>query len=94
MFLVTFSESQREVAKCVSARRELSRIEEGVGHLAGHINELADWWVRVETMLDKVNENVSNIRADKRNKLRLVGMRNEWGGIRGKYLEYKSEVSI
>lgn len=62
--------------------------------MAGHIDELANWWVRVEAMLDRVNENVSNIQANKANRIRLQGMRTEWGNIRGKYLEYKTEVSL
>ena len=87
------TDSQREVAKCIAARGELTRIEEGIGHMAGRIDELADWWVKVEAMLDKVSENVGRIQANKRNRIQLGRMSSDWGDVRSKYLEYQTEVS-
>lgn len=86
------SESRNEAARCAAARGELCRIENGIGNMAGHIDNLVNWWIRVEALLDKVNENVTSIRASKGNKIRFEGMHSGWGAIKAKYLEYKSEV--
>jgi hypothetical protein len=70
----------------------LERIGEGIAHAANHVDQVANWWVEVETSLGKISDDVKYIQKDRRIKLRLIQLRDSWDVIRSKYLEYKSEV--
>ena len=89
---ILYSECKKQIDNCTKARQQLSQIKKDVEDAAKHVDQVASWWVAVETSLCKISEDVRSIQEDKRNKLRLKQMKNEWDVIRGKYMEYKSEV--
>ena len=68
-------------------------MEGGIGHMAEHIDDLAGWWIKVETALNSIAENVEMIQGNKVAKLRLKQMQTSWGQLKGKYLRYTQEVS-
>jgi len=89
---ILYAECKKQIDHCTKARQQLSQIKKDVEDAAKHVDQVASWWVAVETSLCKISEDVGSIQEDKRNKLRLKQMKNEWDVIRGKYMEYKSEV--
>jgi hypothetical protein len=58
-----------------------------------YIDQLADYWVEMETMLQKIHDDVGNIQADAVSKLRIVQLKGSWGEIKESYMEYKVGVS-
>ena len=58
-----------------------------------YIDQLADYWVEMESMLQKIHDDVENIQADAVSRLRIVQIKGSWGAIKESYLEYKLGVS-
>ncbi|KIM34532.1 hypothetical protein M408DRAFT_325909 [Serendipita vermifera MAFF 305830] len=86
-------DSTNEISKLNTALQELENIKSGIGQMIGHIDKQATWWVQVQTSLTAISGNVSNFQADRSMRIRLGGMRDQWGEIRSKYLEYQTEVA-
>jgi hypothetical protein len=57
------------------------------------IDQLAGYWVEMESMLQKIHDDVGNIQADAVSRLRIVQLKGSWGAIKESYLEYKVGVS-
>lgn len=56
------------------------------------MDQAANWWVVAESSLGKISDDIRSIQADRRINLRLKKIRDDCDVIKGKYLEYKSEV--
>jgi hypothetical protein len=87
-----YVECQNQIDRCTNARQELWRISEAISHAANHVDQVASWWVAAETSLGKISEDIRSIQADRLIKLRLKQIRDSCDVVKGKYLEYKSEV--
>jgi hypothetical protein len=87
-----YAECQNQIDRCKNARDELSRISEGITHAANHVDQAANWWIEVETSLGTISDNVQSIQENRPANLRLRDIQKNWDVIRGRYLEYRSEV--
>lgn len=86
-------DSTSEISKLTTALQELENIKSGIGQMIGYIGKQATWWVKAETLLKTISGNVNSLRADKLKRIRLGGLRDQWGELRSKYLEYQTQVS-
>jgi len=89
---IPHAECERQIDSCTNAGHELSRISKGITHAVDHVDQVANWWVAVETSLGKISDNVQSIQENRPIKLRLIQIRDSWDVVRCKYIEYKSEV--
>jgi hypothetical protein len=73
--------------------RQLAGALKDLSDFGLYIDQLADYWVEMESMLQKIHDDVGNIQADAVSKLRIVQLKGSWGEIKESYLEYKVGVS-
>lgn len=73
--------------------QQLAGALKDLSELGLQIDQLANYWVEMESMLQKIHDDVENIQADAVSKRRILQLKGSWGEIKESYLDYKVGVS-
>jgi len=87
------SKRDTESHQCAIAMRQLDGALKDLSEFGQYIDQLADYWVEMESMLQNIHDHVGNIQADDVSRLRIEELKDSWGAIKESYLEYKVGVS-
>jgi hypothetical protein len=58
------------------------------------VDQFADWWLQMDTMLEAVENKVGQLQANRIVKLRVKSIKSGWGEVKAEYLNYKIMVRI
>jgi hypothetical protein len=59
-----------------------------------NVDQFADWWLQMDTMLEAVENKVGQLQANHIAKLRVKSIKSGWGEVKAEYLNYKIKVRI
>ena len=57
-----------------------------------HIDQFATWWQEQDTMLKSLSDGIHQLRPTHNNRIRLAGVKANWGRIERTYLAYVTKV--
>lgn len=92
MYLITTDRANEE-RDCTDALKQLEQAASDIGELVQTVDAFSEWWLQMDTMLNSVEAQVGELRADKIVKLRVITAQRGWGKVKSMYLEYKIKVS-
>jgi len=84
---------ETEEKNCIDAVKQLQEAARDLSMLVYHIDMFANWWLEMDTMLEAIEINVGQIQADHIVKLRVKGVKKQWGEVKMEYAGYKSKIS-
>jgi len=82
-----------ESKSCVDAMRQLHQAAADLSVIVQNVDEFADWWLQMDTMLEAVESKVGQLQANRIPKLRVKSIKSGWGEVKAEYLSYKIKVS-
>jgi hypothetical protein len=57
-----------------------------------NVDGFADWWLRMDTMLEAVESKVGQLQVNHVAKLQVKSIKSGWGKVKGEYFSYKIQV--
>jgi hypothetical protein len=84
-----------QAISCSEAIAQLHKAATDLSELTRQMDDFADWWQEMDTMLKTIVSRISQLRADRvaRSRLRIISIQKGWGQVRGQYLDYKTDIS-
>jgi len=82
-----------EAKSCVDAMRQLHQAAADLSVIVQNVDQFADWWLQMDTMLEAVKNKVGQLQANRVAKLRVKSIKSGWSEVKAQYSSYKIKVS-